>query len=143
MKIYNEDKTQILDEKDIDLTNGYLVDDTLEIKHEEVKAVVEQSHYETIKEYDNGGKDVIKVIDVEGVEYKPEYTETINIKVYKPITQEMRNAQRISELKSKLSQTDYKAIKYAEGQLTEEEYAPIKAQRQAWRDEINQLESEV
>ena len=37
-------------------------------------------------------------------------------------------------------QTDYQAIKYAEGQLTEEEYAPIKAQRQAWRDEINLLE---
>lgn len=47
---------------------------------------------------------------------------------------------RIAELKSKLSKTDYQAIKYAEGQITEEEYAPIKAQRQAWRDEINLLE---
>lgn len=61
--------------------------------------------------------------------------------------QEQKNKQeklnRIAELKSKLSKTDYQAIKYAEGQLTEEEYAPIKAQRQLWRDEINQLELEV
>ena len=47
---------------------------------------------------------------------------------------------KIAELKYKLIETDYQAIKYAEGQLTEEEYAPIKAQRQAWRDEINLLE---
>ena len=49
---------------------------------------------------------------------------------------------RIAELKSKLSQTDYQAIKYAEGQLSEEEYASLKLQRQLWRDEINKLENE-
>lgn len=49
---------------------------------------------------------------------------------------------RIAELKSKLAQTDYKAIKYAEGHLTEEEYASLKLQRQLWRDEINKLENE-
>lgn len=46
---------------------------------------------------------------------------------------------RINELKMFLAETDYKAIKYAEGELSEEEYAPIKAQRRAWREEINQL----
>lgn len=46
----------------------------------------------------------------------------------------------ISELKTQLSETDYKAIKYAEGWITEEEYAEVKAQRQAWRDRINELE---
>ena len=51
--------------------------------------------------------------------------------------------ERISELKSLLSATDYKAIKYAEGLLSEEEYAPIKSQRQAYRDEINKLEFEL
>ena len=49
----------------------------------------------------------------------------------------------IQQLKRKLLQTDYQAIKYAEGALTEEEYAPIKAQRQVWRDEINALEAEL
>ena len=50
---------------------------------------------------------------------------------------------KISEIKAKLSQTDYQAIKYAEGFISEIDYAQIKAQRQAWRDEINALESEL
>lgn len=33
------------------------------------------------------------------------------------------------QLKIKLQETDYRAIKYAEGQLSEEEYADTKAQR--------------
>ena len=51
--------------------------------------------------------------------------------------------QRIAELKAQLSETDYKAIKYAEGWLSEEEYAPIKAERQAVRDRINRLENDI
>ena len=46
----------------------------------------------------------------------------------------------IQQLKKQLSDTDYKAIKYAEGQLTEEEYASVKAERQGYRDRINYLE---
>ena len=48
----------------------------------------------------------------------------------------------IDELKTKLRDTDYQATKYSEGWFTEEEYAPIKAQRQAWRDRINELEKQ-
>lgn len=50
---------------------------------------------------------------------------------------------QIGELKAELSETDYKALKYMEGWLTEEEYAPVKAQRQALRDQINELESHL
>ena len=50
---------------------------------------------------------------------------------------------RIRQLKQLLSDTDYQAIKYAEGMLSAEEYASMKAQRQAWRDEINRLEKEI
>lgn len=46
----------------------------------------------------------------------------------------------IAALKKQLSDTDYQAIKFAEGWLLEEEYAPIKAERQSWRDRINELE---
>lgn len=46
----------------------------------------------------------------------------------------------IFELKEELSQTDYKAIKYAEGVLTDEDYQPTGIQRQAWRKRINELE---
>lgn len=53
---------------------------------------------------------------------------------------EPSNEQKIAELKQNLVNTDYKAIKYAEGLISDEEYAPIKAQRQEWREEINKLE---
>ena len=50
---------------------------------------------------------------------------------------------QIRELKQKLSDTDYKAIKYSEGWLTDEEYAEVKAQREEWRSAINQLEERL
>lgn len=46
----------------------------------------------------------------------------------------------IFELKEELQRTDYKAIKYAEGVMTDEEYQPVGIQRQAWRHRINELE---
>lgn len=48
--------------------------------------------------------------------------------------------QQIRILKYELSKTDYKAIKHSEGWITDEEYAETKAQRQALRDRINELE---
>lgn len=48
---------------------------------------------------------------------------------------------RINELKQMLSKTDYQAIKFAEGALSQQEYEPVRVQRQSWRDEINLLES--
>ena len=50
---------------------------------------------------------------------------------------------QIVELKQQLADTDYKAIKFAEGLISEEDYAPIKKQRQQWRNEINLLELEI
>ena len=49
----------------------------------------------------------------------------------------------ISVRKQLLTQTDYQCLKFAEGSLSEEEYTPIRAQRQAWRDEINELEKQL
>ena len=46
----------------------------------------------------------------------------------------------ITQLKKQLSDTDYKAIKFAEGQISESEYAEIKSERQGYRDRINYLE---
>ena len=50
---------------------------------------------------------------------------------------------QIFELKQKLTQTDYKAIKYSKGLLTDEEYAEVKAQRQEWSAGINKLEEKL
>ena len=50
---------------------------------------------------------------------------------------------QIVRLKKKLEDSDYKAIKYAEGFISEEDYAPIKEERQNYRTQINQLEAEI
>ena len=50
--------------------------------------------------------------------------------------------QEISQLKKALSDTDYKAIKYAEGEINPEEYLPIKNQRAEWRAKINKLQED-
>lgn len=47
---------------------------------------------------------------------------------------------RKKELKKYLKDTDYRALKYADGAYTEEEYAPYKAARAAARAEINEIE---
>lgn len=60
-----------------------------------------------------------------------------------PTAEEIAQQQREAEiwsLKEQLRESDYKAIKYAEGWITAEDYAPIKAQRQEWRERINELE---
>jgi hypothetical protein len=55
----------------------------------------------------------------------------------------LEKKRKIYELKRNLSKTDYQAIKYAEGLISEEDYATIKVQRQVWRDEINTLENQL
>ena len=52
-------------------------------------------------------------------------------------------AQQIADLKAQLSATDYKAIKYSEGWIPFDEYAPIRAERQELREQINRLEAEI
>ena len=47
----------------------------------------------------------------------------------------------IVNLKKYLSDTDYKAIKYAEGEITESDYQEVKSQRHDARVRINELES--
>ncbi len=51
--------------------------------------------------------------------------------------------EQIAELKAQLQATDYKAIKYAEGWISAEDYADTKAERQKIRDRINELEADI
>ena len=113
------------------------------VHHEAIQAVPEVAHYEIIKQYANGGKDVRKIVDVPAVEGKEAWDEVVKERGFVPFTQKELDALRIQELKALLAQSDYKAIKYAEGLLTETEYAPTKALRQAYRAEINTLEAKV
>ena len=48
---------------------------------------------------------------------------------------------QINALKEELAALDHKALKFAEGLITAEDYEPIKVERQAIRDKINDLEA--
>lgn len=75
---------------------------------------------------------------VDGIEIELTEKEMAEINSVKILPEE-----RIYQLKQELTLTDYKAIKYAEGLISEEDYAPMKAERQLWRDEINRLEKSL
>ncbi len=76
-----------------DLTAGHLVDDTETVAHPAQAAVEELSHYETVAEYPNGGKDVRKVIDRAAVPAAPAWTEQLPIQRYIRYTAEELAAQ--------------------------------------------------
>ena len=92
-----------------DLTLGYLVDDTEPVEHPSVEGVDEVSHYETVAEYPNGGKDVQKVIDVPGVPAQAAWTEHVPIQKYVRYTAEelaaQEEARKKQEAKDKLPDT--------------------------------------
>lgn len=46
----------------------------------------------------------------------------------------------IERLKDELHASDYKAIKHSEGLISDEDYQPIKEERQSIRAEINKVE---
>lgn len=142
MKIYNQEKTEILENPD--LSKGYLVNDTIDVTVPAVEEVLEQGHYETVCEYSNGGKDVKWVVDVAGTTAQPEHIIQEDIKVYIPYTEADLAQQKIKKLKKLLADEDYKVIKCYEAQLGETDMPyDIKnliAQRDKLRTEINGLE---
>lgn len=64
-----------------------------------------------------------------------------------PIFSSIKRAEEIEQeiiiLKQQLFNTDYKTMKYIEGQLSEEEYTIAKQERQKIRDQINDLLNEL
>lgn len=105
---------QIIDEhgspiENPDLTKGYLKQETQTIRHDAVAGVEEVSHYETIAEYPNGGKDVRKVVDVPGVEAKDAWDEEEQVQVYHVYTAEelaaQEEARKKAEAREKLPET--------------------------------------
>ena len=84
---------------------------------------------------DNAVFNLKSPIEEEGYEVitEEEFNELANVCVVDNIQGQ------IEAYKSELAKTDYQAIKYFEGWLTDEEYAPIKAHRQELRDKINAL----
>lgn len=89
MEIYNENMELI---ENPDLSLGYLKESTRTVHHEAIEAIEEVWHHEIIAEYPNGGKDVRKVIDVDGVEAKDAWDEEVEIQIYVLYTQEELDA---------------------------------------------------
>lgn len=106
MKIIDENGAAI---ENPDLTLGYLVDDTEPVEHPAVEGVEEVSHYETVAEYPNGGKDVQRVVDVPGVPAQAAWTEQVPVQRYIRYTDEelaaQEEARKKQEAKDKLPET--------------------------------------
>ena len=83
-----------------DLTLGYLTTSTEEVTHPAVEGVEEVSHYETVAEYPNGGRDVRKVIDVPGVPAQATWTEQVPVQRYIRYTAEELAAQEEARKKA-------------------------------------------
>ena len=49
----------------------------------------------------------------------------------------------INAFKQLLTQTDYKALKHADGAMTDEEYEETRQEREFYRSEVNRLEAEL
>ena len=90
MKIIDENGATL---ENPDLTLGWLRDETEAMKHPAQAGVPELSHYETVAEYPNGGKDVRKIIDREGVPAQDAWTEQVPIQRYILYTAEELSAQ--------------------------------------------------
>lgn len=79
MKIIDENGAAL---ENPDLTLGWLRDETETVEHPAQEGVPELSHYETVAEYPNGGKDVRKIIDREGIPARDAWTEQVPIQRY-------------------------------------------------------------
>lgn len=66
----------------------------------------------------------------------------VEVAVTQPTKEEIKASRlvELEECKVQLIATDYKAIKYAEGELSAEEYEPIRIERRNLRARINELE---
>ena len=82
---------------------------------------------------------------IEEIEPKEDGTRQFQIKQIPQKTENEKVIEQyqseIIELKKYLSDTDYKAIKFAEGEITETDYQEVKSQRHDARVRINELES--
>lgn len=147
MKIYNEDKTRLLEGYECDLSMGYLTLEHEVIYHDAIEEVKEEGHYEIVAEYPNGGQDVEWIIDTPATEGKDAWEETIEYQIYHLYTDAEIKIQRLEEqieyAQKELNKSDFQAIKYAEGLYTEEQYTPIREARQILRNKINEARHEI
>ena len=129
MKIYNETKTEILE--NVDLEKGRLIQDKIVTKTIPAQQEVQEQYHYEYKEYPNGGKDRIKVVDVAYRPAKPEAYEYEDIQIYKPYT----NEEYINNLRSKRETECFPIINRGQlwyDTLSEQQKAELKEWYIAW-----------
>ena len=149
MKVYNEAKTEIIENPNLEL--GKLIDDTLTTHIPYSPRRERRVHEEVIAKYPNGGMETIEVVDEEEREEILEHDETEEIKVYIPYTEDqlakIKRTKEIEEellsLRAWLSEHDYIGTKIATGRATVEEYKDEIAEMTVKADRINELEAEL
>ncbi len=141
MRIFNEMKTEEL--FNVDESKGKIKEDVIVTHHDAIEGTRGKSHYEVTKVYPNGARDLKEIWDEKPIEGREAWDEYENILVYVPYTQSELIKQEIDNLKRMLSDTDYQAIKFAEGAMSAEEFASTKSKRIGWRAEINKLEAQL
>ena len=105
------------------IENYFIIDDASELAQK-----IQKNYPSFDFVLDENGNLIDVTLDTEAIEKKEQLKELKN---------------QILKLKKQLIATDYQAIKYAEGRITEEEFLPVSEQRQLWRNEINTLEAQI
>lgn len=159
MKIYNETKTQELNETEIDREKGYLKPDKIATTHHDATAAVtveEQiaelqrqgaaieehsgKHYRVLAVYPSGGKDVEEVAEIPA---KDAYDDYEDIQVYVPYTeQELKeriDRKRSAELKAELAKIK-EDIEQENFGLVRDDYEQKKARAAEIINELRVLE---
>lgn len=139
MQIYDEAGNLLPENVQLDLERGYVENRTKTIEHPYKEYIPEVSHYETIAEYPNGGKDVIKIIDEPGQQEEQAWTETVDYQVYVLYSEEEYNERQMQKQEQELVENLREAhINYI-GDLIEENKL-LKAQVQAMSDRNDFIE---
>ena len=119
-------------------STGNVLNITSESNSDELrKAIPETSDFIFVNELPQviPYRQVLKVVNnaltVENLQLSAEQEKNISI---------MKINAQINTLKEQLAETDYKALKFINGEFTEKEYAPIKKKKKNYRIKINELE---
>lgn len=119
-------------------SNGNVINITSESNADALRKAIPETYdfifVDTLPEYDFYRQKLLvkdESLIVENLNLTPEQEKQI-IKI--------ETLSEIEKLKEFLNNTDYKALKFIDGALSEEEYAPIREERQKARDKINELE---
>ncbi len=168
MKIYNENKTQELDESELDFSLGHLVEDKIvSAHHEATKAIPAKSIAEQVAEHSaagreimvadgktyyiekvfaNGGKSAVRIEDLPAVPAKDAYDEYDEIRIYVPYTDEelqsIANNKRHAELQAELAKIKEDIEQEGFG-LVRDDYPEKKARAAEIINELRVLEGKA